>query len=155
MTAQNAEVSAREIVSTRMIDAPRELVFAAWTDPAHLAKWWGPKGFTNTFEMFDCRPGGRWTFVMHGPDGVDYPNACEFVEIVEPERIVFRHLEPMHHFRVTATFEDQDGRTKLTFRMLFDDATERDRIHDVVMEANEQNFDRLEAELAAMTAEIP
>lgn len=63
-----------QIVSTRVFDFPRDLVFGAWTDPAHLAHWWGPKGFTNSFHEFDLRPGGNWRFVMHGPDGVDYRN---------------------------------------------------------------------------------
>ena len=70
-------LSDREIVTTRVFDAPRELVFKAWTDPDHLAKWWGPKGFTNTFQEFDMRPGGVWRFIMHGPDGVDYKNKSD------------------------------------------------------------------------------
>lgn len=57
----------REIVSSRIFTSPRELVFKAWSDPDHLKNWWGPAGFTNTFEAFDFRPGGRWRFVMHGP----------------------------------------------------------------------------------------
>jgi uncharacterized protein YndB with AHSA1/START domain len=64
----------REIVTTRAIAAPPELVFKAWCDPAHLVHWWGPKGFTNTFHEFDPRPGGAWRFVMHGPDGASDPN---------------------------------------------------------------------------------
>src|SRR4051794_12623895 len=95
MVAKNTEATAtsdREIVATRVFDAPRELVFKAWTDPEHLAQWWGPTGFTNTFHEFDLRPGGVWRFVMHGPDGVDYKNENVFVEIVKPERIVFDHV---------------------------------------------------------------
>jgi uncharacterized protein YndB with AHSA1/START domain len=140
----------REIVSTRVFDYPRELVFQAWTDPVHLARWWGPKGFTNTFHEFDLRRGGVWRFVMHGPDGVDYENKSVFVEVVKPERIVFNHLEPMHKFQVTAGFVEQAGKTKVTFRMLFESAAECDRVKVFVVEANEQNFDRLEAELAKM-----
>jgi uncharacterized protein YndB with AHSA1/START domain len=101
-------LSDREIVTTRVFDAPRELVFKAWTDPDHLAQWWGPKGFTNTFQEFDMRPGGIWRFVMHGPDGVDHKNKSVFVEVVKPGRKVY------------------------------------------AVEANEQNLDRLEAELAKM-----
>ena len=67
-------MSDREIVTTRLLDWPRERVFRAWTDPAHLARWWGPKGFTNTFHEFDLRPGGLWRFVMHGANGADYQN---------------------------------------------------------------------------------
>ncbi len=85
-------LNAREIVSTRILDAPRERVFKAFADPDHLMHWWGPKGFSNTFHEFDFRPGGTWRFVMHGPDGIDYQNKSVFVEIVMPERIVFAHV---------------------------------------------------------------
>ena len=139
-----------EIVSTRDFGAPRELVFNAHSDPTWLVHWWGPKGFTNTFQMFDMRPGGFWRFVMHGPDGVDYANESVFVEIVKPERIVFRHLKPVHEFQMTVTFVEQDGKTRLTWRMLFPSAEECDRAKVYAVDANEQNFDRLEAQLARM-----
>ena len=142
-------LSDREIVTTRAIDVPRELVFKAWTDPEHLAQWWGPKGFTNTFQEFDMRPGGVWRFVMHGPDGVDYKNKSVFVEIVKPERIVFQHVSGPQ-FQVTATFAEQAGKTKLTFQMLFETAAECAKVKGFAVEANEQNFDRLEAQLAKM-----
>jgi uncharacterized protein YndB with AHSA1/START domain len=142
----------REIVTTRLIDAPRELVFRAWTAPDHLVRWWGPKGFTNTFHEFDPRPGGAWRFVMHGPDGVDYKNESVFREVVEPERIVFSHLRPMHRFRVTATFADEAGKTRLVWHMLFESVTECQTVGRFAVEANEQNLDRLEAELAAMAS---
>ena len=74
MDSSAEALSDREIVTTRVFNAARELVFKAWTDPDHLVHWWGPKGFTNTFQEFDLRPGGIWRFVMHGPDGVDYKN---------------------------------------------------------------------------------
>jgi uncharacterized protein YndB with AHSA1/START domain len=140
----------RAIVTTRLIDAPRELVFKAWTDPGHLVHWWGPKGFTNTFQEFDLRPGGVWRFVMHGPDGRIYENQSVFVEIVKPERIVFHHLKPVHEFQVTATFAEQAGKTELTWRMLFGSVAECDKVRRYVVEANEQNLDRLEAQLAKM-----
>ncbi len=139
----------REIVTTRVINAPRERVFKAWTDPDHLAQWWGPKGFRNTFEVFDMRPGGVWRFVMHGPDGVDYKNKNVFVEVVKPERIVFQHVSGPR-FRVTATFVEHAGKTRLTFQMLFETAAECAKVKVYAVEANEQNFDRLEAELAKM-----
>src|SRR5579884_4127269 len=81
----------RIIVGMREFDAPRALVFSAWTDPKHLAQWWGPNGFTTTTSSFDMRPGGVWRFVMHGPDGRDYQNRITFEEIVPPERLVYRH----------------------------------------------------------------
>jgi uncharacterized protein YndB with AHSA1/START domain len=133
----------------RSFDAPRELVFNAWSDRDHLAHWWGPKGFTNTFHEFDMRPGGSWRFVMHGPDGVDDKNESVFVEVVKPERIVFQHMSGPR-FQVTATFAEQAGKTTLTFRMLFETAAECDKVKRYAVEANEQNFDRLEAELARM-----
>lgn len=139
-----------EIVSTRVFDAPRELVFRAWTDPAHLSQWWGPKGFTNTFEEFDPRPGGHWRFVMHGPDGRDYPNHSIFREIAPPERIVFDHLSG-HRFRVTATFEDLGGKTRLTWRMLFETTPEFEAARPHVILGNQQNLDKLAVRLASMT----
>ena len=138
----------REIVTTRLLDAPREVVFRAFGDPRMLARWWGPKGFTNTFHEFDLRPGGAWRFVMHGPDGTDYHNATDFIEVVRPERIVFLHLKPMHRFQMTMTFAEEAGKTRLTWRMRFDSAAELERVKGFVPAANEQNFDRLEEQLA-------
>jgi uncharacterized protein YndB with AHSA1/START domain len=140
-----------DIVTTRVMDAPRARVFRAWADPLLLAQWWGPKGFSNTFHKFAFEPGGAWKFTMHGPDGTDYHNESEFVEMVAPERIVLDHLKPMHRFRVTATFDEAgEGKTTLTFRMTFDTAEECERVKHFVVDANEQNFDRLEAVLAGM-----
>lgn len=143
-------LAAREIVTTRVVDAPRERVFRAWTDPEHLARWWGPKGFTNTFQEFDLRPGGTWRFVMRGPDGVEHKNESVFVEIVKPERIVFRHVSGPE-FQVTATFAERAGKTRVTFQMLFDTAAACEKVKRFAVGANEQNFDRLEAELASMS----
>ncbi|HWP12574.1 MAG TPA: SRPBCC family protein [Ramlibacter sp.] len=139
-----------EIVSVRVIDAPREKVFKAFADPTHLARWWGPSGFRNTFEDFDFRPGGTWRFTMHGPDGTDYPNRSVFLDIQEPSRIVFEHESP-HEFRMNITLDDEGGKTRLEWRMRFESAPERDRVAKVAVSANEQNFDRLEAELARMS----
>ncbi|WP_306590631.1 SRPBCC family protein [Geothrix sp. 21YS21S-4] len=138
-----------EIVSRRVFAAPRERVFAAWTDPVHLAVWWGPKGFTNTFEAFEPVPGGAWRFVMHGPDGTDYPNQSVFVEVEAPSRLVFDHVSG-HRFRVVATFEAADGGTEVTFRMRFESAEACAEVRDFVVPANEENFNRLEAELGRM-----
>jgi len=142
--AENAD---REIVGSRVFNVPRERLFDAWSDPDQLMQWWGPKGFTNTFHEFDMRPGGNWRFVMHGPDGTDYNNHSVFVEVVKPERIVFDHVSGPH-FQVTATFDEQAGKTLLTFRMAFKSAAECDKVKSYAVEANEQNFDRLEAQLA-------
>ncbi len=144
-------VSDREVVSSRRFEAPRELVWKAWTEPGHLANWWGPKGFRNTFRRFDLRPGGEWEFTMHGPDGTDYPNRIVFVEIAPPERLVFDHVSG-HRFRVTATFAAEGSGTRVTFQMRFDSAEELGRVRELVTQGNEQNFDRLEGELLAMQA---
>jgi uncharacterized protein YndB with AHSA1/START domain len=140
----------REFVHSRLIDAPRERVFRAFSDPAHLARWWGPKGFTSTFHEFDFRPGGAWRFVMHGPDGVNYPNESVFVEVVSPERVVFEHVSG-HHFQMTITFAAQGAKTVVGWRQVFDTAAERQRIAEFVIEANEQNLDRLAAEVLNVT----
>jgi uncharacterized protein YndB with AHSA1/START domain len=153
MSAEEADPSgvlaAREIVSTRVVGAAREVVFKAFTDPDHLVHWWGPKGFTNTFHEFDLRPGGTWRFVMHGPDGVNYQNKSVFVEIVKPERLVFEHVSGPQ-FRMTIALAEQGGKSKITWRMLFESAAECGKVKKFAVEANEQNFDRLEAELAKM-----
>lgn len=144
--AEPESTADREFVHSRLIDAPRERVFRAFSDPVHLARWWGPTGFTSTFHTFDLRPGGAWRFVMHGPDGVDYPNESVFVEVRAPERIVFEHNSG-HHFRMTITFTEDGGKTLVGWRQVFDTAAERQRIANFVTEANEQNLDRLAAEV--------
>lgn len=137
----------REVFHTRLIDAPRERVFRAFSDPAHLARWWGPNGFSSTFETFEFRPGGSWRLVMHGPDGTDYPNESVFREIVPSERIVLEHLGGMHHFWMTLTFDAQGEQTLVGWRQVFDTAEHRARIAPIVERANEQNLDRLAAEV--------
>jgi uncharacterized protein YndB with AHSA1/START domain len=150
-SAFDAESTAdREFVHSRLIDAPRERVFKAFADPVHLARWWGPNGFTSTFHEFDLRPGGAWRFVMHGPDGANYPNESVFVEVVTPERIVFEHMSD-HHFQMTITFAAQGPKTVVGWRQVFDTAAERQRIAKFVIEANEQNLDRLAAEVLRVT----
>lgn len=140
----------REITSSRVFNAPRELAWRAWTEPEHLSRWWGPKGFTNTFHEFEPKPGGTWRFTMHGPDGADYHNQSVFIELAKPERIVFDHLMPMHRFRATAGFSDVTGKTKIIYTMRFESVEECDRVKVFVVQGNEQNFDRLEAELEGM-----
>jgi len=139
-----------EIVSAREFDAPRERVFELFSNPVHLVHWWGPNGFTNEFSEFDLRPGGAWRFVMRGPDGAEYQMEKEFVEVAAPEWIVLDHLGPMHRFRMTMILADLDGRTGLTWRMLFEDAEEGAQIEGFIREANEENFDRLEDYLAKL-----
>jgi uncharacterized protein YndB with AHSA1/START domain len=135
------------IVSSRIIEAPCEAVFGAFSDPEQLALWWGPKDFTNTFREFDLRPGGEWRFVMHGPDGADFENHSSFVEVAKPERVVFDHVNAPQ-FRMTQTYEDLGGRTRLTWRMQFASAEKCEKVKSFAPAGIEQNFDRLEAHLA-------
>jgi uncharacterized protein YndB with AHSA1/START domain len=150
----SSDTSRREIISTRIFNYPLEYVFKAWEDPTLLASWWGPKDFTNTFHEFDFRPGGNWRFTMHGPNGIDYHNKCVYVEIIKPTLIIFNHIEPVHSFQVTASFEEMGNKTNLSFRMLFDSLTECDKVRPYVVDANEQNFDRLEMVLSNMTVTL-
>lgn len=146
-----ASLAAREISTERVFDAPRDKVFRAFSDPAHLALWWGPQGFSNRFETFDLRPGGRWRFTMVGPDGAEFANESVFVEVNEPQRVLLYHLLPMHGFEMALDFGDEGGkRTRLGWRMRFDSAAEADKVRPFVLPANEQNLDRLAARLAAM-----
>ncbi len=147
VTASNTDRA--EIVSSRAFTASRERLFEAFSDPEQLIHWWGPAGFTNTFQQFELRPGGVWRFVMHGPDGVDYAIEKEFIEVVRPERIVLQQLGPMHRFRMTMTFEGSSDSTVLTWRMRFESVEEATRVRAFIAEANEQNFDRLAELLAA------
>ena len=144
------EAKEMEIISTRVFSAPREVVFDAFSDPDRLAKWWGPNGFRNTFHEFDLRPGGSWRFTMHGPDGTDFQTEKEFVVVARPERIIFNHLQEMHRFQMCMTFDEVAEGTKLTWRMLFEPNAGNEKLRGFIVEANEQNFDRLEASLSEM-----
>ncbi|HZD45879.1 MAG TPA: SRPBCC family protein [Acidobacteriaceae bacterium] len=138
----------RQIMTTRIVSAEREEVWQAWTNPILLAQWWGPRGFRNTFYEFDLRPGGAWRFIMHSPDGAHFPNESVFVEIVQPERIVFRHLAPVRGFLATAEFAKEGAGTAIRFSMLFPTVAECARSRRYAEQGNEENFDRLEALLA-------
>jgi uncharacterized protein YndB with AHSA1/START domain len=148
--SEDRNVGDREIISTRTFAAPRERVFEAFRDPSRLARWWGPKGFRTTFETFELWPGGRWRFVMHGPDGVDYPNESVFLVVDAPARIAFRHVSQEHPFEMTITLDEQRGATRVTWSMLHETAEHCAKVKPFVTRANEQNFDRLAAELDGM-----
>jgi uncharacterized protein YndB with AHSA1/START domain len=143
----NESTADRECVHSRLIDAPRERVFRAFAEPHHLARWWGPNGFSSTFEVFEFQPGGIWRFVMHGPDGTNYPNESVFREIIVPERVVFEHLSEGHHFFMTITLAAHGDQTLVGWRQVFDTAAHKQRIAAFVEQANEQNLDRLAAEV--------
>ena len=126
-----------EIVNSRIFNAKREQLFRAWADPNHLKNWWGPAGFTNTFNEFDFRVGGKWSFIMHGPYKGNYVNECEFIEIDEPSMIAWkRYSKPL--FQVVALFEEiAPDKTKLIFKMLFDTAQECAILKPCVVNKNE------------------
>ncbi len=135
-------------VSERTIPFPREKVFQAWTNPELLATWWGPAGFTNTFEKCDITPGGDWIFTMIGPDGVKYPNISRWLEI-EYNYIALEHVNDPHFF-MKADFEEIGNTTKITWTMLFDTPEVLAGLKPIITPANEQNLDRLEACLRKM-----
>ncbi|GIG20631.1 activator of HSP90 ATPase [Cellulomonas chitinilytica] len=127
-TAQPATAD-REIVVSRSISAPPELVFEAFTEVRHLSQWWGPEGFTTTTRAFEFRVGGEWDFVMHGPDGTDYPEWISWTEITPPERIALRHGEHRDDpdsFESVLTFTPDGATTRLEMRTVFRTAAQRD-----------------------------
>lgn len=121
----------REIEITRVFDAPRELVFRAWTEQQHLAQWWGPHGFTITTKSFQFNEGGVWLFTMHGPDGRDYPNKIVFEKIERPGRLVYLHPGDEGEgveFRSVAVFKEVGGKTQVSMNMTFPDAKAREHV---------------------------
>ena len=120
----------REIVITRRIDAPRELVFEAFTEVRHLSRWWGPDGFTTTTRAFEFRVGGAWDFVMHGPDGTDFQEWITWTEIVPSERIAMHHGESrddVDAFESVLTFASDGAATRIEMRTVFPTAELRDQ----------------------------
>jgi uncharacterized protein YndB with AHSA1/START domain len=152
--SSHSDTADREITATRIFDAPRDLVFDAWTDPQQVVQWWGPNGFTTTIQAMDVRPDGVWDFIMHGPDGTDYKNKIIYREVVRPERLVYDHISgpPFH---VTVTFEDVGEKTRLSMQMLFESAAVRDRTVKEfgAIEGLNQTLGRLEQQLPNIAAE--
>jgi uncharacterized protein YndB with AHSA1/START domain len=156
----------RELVITRVFNAPRELVFKVWTEPKHIEQWWGPKGFTTRVEQMDFRPGGTWRYVMCGPDGTEYPVNGVFKEVVTPERIVasdefdegFEQVVkvdlPSGAIVTTAIFEDLDDKTRLTLRIMHSTAEDRRKHEEMgVIGGWNSSFDCLDEFLAKMVAD--
>lgn len=125
----------------RLPFAAREL-YRAFASAPMLATWWGPDGFTNTFETFDFSVGGRWVFTMHGPDGQSYPNQCRFIALQPDERLEIRH-DCAPYFTLVVELAAVDGATRLTWTQTFDDAETARAVRAIVEPANEQNLDRL------------
>jgi uncharacterized protein YndB with AHSA1/START domain len=153
-TTEAAALAAeRELVINRVIDAPRSLVFKIWSQPEHLVRWWGPKGFTAPSCEMDLRPGGAWRACIRSPEGIEHRMQGSYREIVEPERVVFTFAweddegKPGHQTLVTVTFAEQDGKTRLTFHQAtFESVESRDSHHGGWSEC----FDRLEDYLARL-----
>ena len=151
-----SSIADREIAVTRIFDAPRELVWKVWTEPNHIALWWGPNGFTNSVESMDVSVGGKWKYMMHGPDGVDWPNLITYLEVKKPELLAYMHgdFDNPDHFRVTVKFESVGEKTKIYMQMVFKTAEERNAVvekHGAVEGLN-QNMDKLEKYLVGMKA---
>jgi len=119
METNKSNTHDRELLLQRTLDAPVDLVWEAWTNPEHIANWWGPDGFTNTIHIMDMTTGGEWDLVMHGPDGTNYKNKSIFREIIPQKKIVYEHISAPH-FTATIEFEDQGEQTHIKWHMLFD-----------------------------------
>jgi uncharacterized protein YndB with AHSA1/START domain len=132
----------RTLRASRTLPFSPKQVYAAFASAERLARWWGPEGFSNTFEVFEFTEGGRWKFVMHGPDGNHYPNESRFVELVPDERIVIRHECPPY-FTLTVRLAGVDAGTQLSWDQTFDDAQTAQAVKRRVGSANEENLDRL------------
>jgi uncharacterized protein YndB with AHSA1/START domain len=151
MAADGSSAAEREIVITRLVDAPRDLVYKVWTDPEHVVHWWGPNGFTNTIHHMDVRPGGEWRLTMHGPDGTDYRNLFVFVEVDPPARVVYDHVSGPK-FRGVMTFEEEGARTRVTLRSTFETAELRNYTVETfgAIEGGKQTLARLDDYVSKM-----
>ena len=146
----------REIVISRTISAPRELVFEAFTQVHHLARWWGPEGFTTTTRSYEFRAGGTWDFTMHGPDGTDYQEWITWREIVPPERIALLHGESRddpNAFESVLAFEPAGDETRIVIRTVFPTKELRDEAVEKyhAIEGGEQTLRNLAAYVAEVT----
>jgi uncharacterized protein YndB with AHSA1/START domain len=145
----------REIVISRVINAPRELVFGAFTEVRHLSQWWGPNGFTTTTQEFEFRVGGEWVFQMHGPDGTDYDDWITWTEIVPPERIALVHGEfrgDVNAFESVVTFATDGAATRVEMRTVFPTKELRDEAAEKfgAIEGGQQTLGNLDAYLTGI-----
>ncbi len=146
-TNTERSVNAMSFQTSREIAAPPSSVFAAFEDSARLQIWWGPAGFTNTFKTCEFKSGGKWSFVMHGPNGRDYPNESVFRDIEPSKRIVIQHVSKPRYL-LTVTLDPTDnGGTFVRWDQEFENAKVASGIKHIVVPANEQNLDRLSAEV--------
>lgn len=147
-------ISDREIVITRTVNAPRALVFKAWTDPVHVDKWWGPNGFTNKTISLDLKVGGQWKYTMTAPDGTVFPNLITYREVSPVDRLTYDHgdWEDPKQFGTTITFEEKDGATLITMRSIFPTAVARDHVVKEfgAIEGGKQTLARLDEYLTSI-----
>lgn len=151
METKQSNTKDRELIISRKLNAPVELVWEAWTKPEHIANWWGPNGFTNTINVMDMTLGGEWNLVMHGPDGTDYKNKSIFKEIIPFKRIVYEHVSSPG-FIATVDFEEQGDQTLINWHMLFETAEQFIQVVKTFKadEGLKQNIAKLEVYLSGM-----
>lgn len=139
-------VESRSDSRSRFIPASPAQVFPAMRDAARVARWWGPAGFSNTIHKYEFTPGGSWLLTMHGPDGKDYPNESRFIRIVQDRLVEIEHLSG-HHFVLTLELQPHAGGTDVMWRQAFDTVEHYEQLAELVAAANEQNLERLAAEV--------
>jgi uncharacterized protein YndB with AHSA1/START domain len=152
VTKNDEAIADRSIVTTRLFDAARDVVFRAWTERDRVGQWWGPNGFTTTTHEMDVRVGGVWRFIMHGPDGVDYPNLIVYTEVSPVDRLAYDHSDDDggNAFQMTVDFVDEGGKTRVTMNAVLASAAERKRAAEEVgaVEGAQQHLGRLAEYLA-------
>ena len=140
----------REILSSRIINSPVEMVYQAFENPNHLKNWWGPEGFTNTIHEFDLRAGGNWILTMHGPEKGNYENSSVFKTVL-PNKLISWERKSQPFFDMEIAFEKlEENKTQISFKMIFATAEECEKMRKFVEPKNEENFNRLEREIKTM-----
>lgn len=145
--SKSDNLTGREVIVSRVMNVPRDLVWEAWTKPEHIVNWWGPNGFVTTVEAIDFRVGGVWLHTMTSPDGVRYPNHSIFKEIIKPLKIVYDHGDGERiWFEATVTFEETENGTLVTIRQLFSSKESRDEVVEKsgAIEGGKQHLNKLE-----------
>ena len=149
METKESSTAERELVVSRELNAPIDLVWEVWTDPKHIAQWWGPDGFSTTIHHLEMKKGGDWTLTMHGPDGTNYENHSKFLEVVHHKKIVYDHIS--HPFRATIHFEPRGEKTFISWHMLFESREEFIKIVKTygAEQGLKQNVEKLSAYVSA------
>jgi uncharacterized protein YndB with AHSA1/START domain len=153
MENKKSKTADRELLLSRKLNAPIDLVWEVWTKPEHIANWWGPDGFTNTIHTMDVVPGGEWDFVMHGPDGTNYKNKSIFKEIILHKKLVYEHITGPK-FVATVEFQEQGDQTLISWHMLFETAEEFVQVVKTFKadEGLKQNIEKLDVYLSGLKA---